>query len=77
MAISEPLRNLHYFTVGTQWRSGTALQAGRSRVRFLMGSLGVFNDLVLPAALTTVRSTQPLTEISSRGVFWGVKAAGV
>jgi hypothetical protein len=30
---------------------GTAPQAGRSRVRFLKGSLGIFIDLILPAAL--------------------------
>ena len=30
---------------------GTALQAGRLRVRFPMGSLGFFGELILPAAL--------------------------
>ena len=30
---------------------GTALQAGRSRVRFLMVSLEIFIDVILPAAL--------------------------
>jgi hypothetical protein len=30
---------------------GTALQAGRSRVRFPVGSLGFFNYLILPALL--------------------------
>jgi hypothetical protein len=30
---------------------GTALQAGRSRVRFPMESLIFFNDLILPVAL--------------------------
>jgi len=30
---------------------GTALQAGRSRVRFLMVSFGFFIDIILPAAL--------------------------
>ena len=77
MAISGTLGNLHYFTAGTQWGSGTALQAGRLRVRFLTGSLGVFIDLILPAALMTMGSTQPLTEISIRGIFWEVKVAGV
>jgi hypothetical protein len=31
--------------------SGTALQAGRSRVRFPMESLEFFSDLILPVAL--------------------------
>jgi hypothetical protein len=31
--------------------SGTALQAGRSRVWFLVVSLGCFIDIILPAAL--------------------------
>ena len=30
---------------------GTALQAGRLRVRFLMVSLEIFIDIILPAAL--------------------------
>jgi hypothetical protein len=30
---------------------GIAVQAGRSRVRFLIGSLGFFVDIILPAAL--------------------------
>ena len=53
------------------------LQAGRSRVRFLIGSLGVSIDLILPAALISMGSNQTLKEISSRGIFWEVKAAGV
>jgi len=38
---------------GTRWRScwGTALQTGRSRVRFPMVSLEFFIDTILPAAL--------------------------
>jgi hypothetical protein len=37
----------------TRWRSGwgTALQTGRSRVRFPMVSLDFFIDIILPAAL--------------------------
>jgi hypothetical protein len=31
--------------------SGTALQAGRTRVRFPMASLDFFVDVILPAAL--------------------------
>ena len=43
---------------------GTALQAGRSRVRFPMVSLEFFIDILLPAAMRT------------KNIFWGVKAAG-
>jgi len=46
---------------GGAFNSDTALQAGRSRVRFSMVSLGL---------------TQPLTEIRTRNICWGVKAAG-
>jgi hypothetical protein len=55
---------------------GTALRAGRSRVRFPMLSSEFFIDLILPAALLAMRSTQRLTEMSTRDIFWGVKAAG-
>jgi len=54
---------------------GTALQAGRSRVRLPMVSLEIFIDIILPAALVALGSTQPLTEMSTR-YFLGVKAAG-
>jgi hypothetical protein len=53
---------------------GTALQVGRSRVRFPM-SLEFFIDIVLPAALWPLGSTQPLIEVSIRNTSWGVKAA--
>ena len=47
---------------------GTALQAGRSRVRFPMVSLEFDN----PSGLTVgVWSTQPLTEMSTSNIFWG------
>jgi hypothetical protein len=48
------------------------LQAGRSCVRFLVRSLDVSMDLIVPAALWALGSTQPLTEIST-GIFLGVK----
>jgi len=35
-----------------------------------------FSDLILPAALCPLGSTQPSTEMSTRDIFWGVKAAG-
>ena len=51
----------------------SALHAGRSRVRYLME---FFIDIILPAALWPWGSTQSLTEMSTRNIFWGVKAAG-
>ena len=63
------------YTINSQLRggavdSGTALQVGRSRVRFPMVSLEFFIDIILPAALW------PLTEMSTRNISWGVNAAG-
>ena len=49
---------------------GNALQAGRSRVRFPIVSLQFFVDIILPDALGL---TQPLTEMSTRNISWGVK----
>jgi len=45
---------------------GTAVQAGRSRVRFPMVSLEIFIDIILPALGLTQRLP---------GIFPGVKAA--
>ena len=42
--------------------AGTALQEGRSRVRLPMVSLS---------------STQPLTEMSTSNISWGIKAIGM
>ena len=50
---------------------GTVLQAGSSPVLFLVVSLEFFIDIILPALV----STQPLTEISTMDISWGVKAA--
>jgi hypothetical protein len=47
---------------------GTMLQAGRSRVRFLMGSLSFSVELILPATTMALGSTQPLTEMSTRNL---------
>ena len=39
-------------------------------------SLEFFIDIILLAALWPWRSTHPLTEMSTRNISWGVKAAG-
>jgi len=54
---------------------GTALQVGRSRVRFPMGSIVNFHWRNPSGRTVTLGSTQPLTEIVP-GMFHGVKAAG-
>ena len=58
-------RGAHSGAVG--W--GTALQAGRLRVRFPMVSLKFFIDIILLA----LGLTQPLTEMSNRDISWGVQ----
>ena len=63
--------SLYTFNIALKW--GTALQARRSRVRFPIVSLGFLIDTVFPAALWL---TQPLTEMSTRNISCGVKAAG-
>jgi hypothetical protein len=58
---------------------GTMLQVGRSRVLFPMRSLHFSVDVILPATLLALRSTQPLTEMSTRnlpgGKGWSVRKA--
>jgi len=53
----------------------TALQAGMSRVRFPMVSLEFFIDILL-AAQWPWGSIQPLTEMSTMNISWGLNAAG-
>jgi hypothetical protein len=52
---------------------GTALHSGRSRVRFPIVSLKFPNDIILPAALWPLGSTQPLTEMNGRNISYGGK----
>jgi hypothetical protein len=47
------------------------LQAGRSPARFPMSSLDFSIDLILPAALRNLGSTQPLIEISTMNLPGG------
>jgi hypothetical protein len=54
----------------------TALQAGRSRVRFPMMSLKIFIDKILLSGTMAVGLTQPLTEMSIRNISLRAKAAG-
>jgi chloramphenicol 3-O-phosphotransferase len=56
---------------------GTALQAVRSRVWFRMLLLELFIDIIPPSRRSVALGlTQPLTEMSTRNISWGVKAAG-
>jgi hypothetical protein len=48
---------------------------GRSRVRFPMVSLEFFTDIIVSVALWPWGRLQPLTEMSTRNLSWGVKAA--
>jgi len=41
-----------------------------------MVSLEFFIDIILPAALWPLGSTQPLIEMSTRSISWGVKVDG-
>jgi hypothetical protein len=50
---------------------GTVLPAGRSPVRFPMRSLYFLTDLILPAALWSWGSIQPLTETSTLNLLGG------
>jgi hypothetical protein len=52
---------------------GTMLQAGTSRVRFPMRSLDFFTWPNPSNCTMTLRSTQPLTEMSTRNLPGGVK----
>jgi hypothetical protein len=52
------------------------LQPGRSWVPFPMRSLEFSIDLILPAAVLALGSTQLLTEMSTRNLPGGLRAAG-
>ena len=50
--------------------------AGRSRVRFPKVSFGIFHWHNPSGRTMALGSTQPLTEMSTRNISWGVEAAG-
>jgi len=52
------------------------LQIGRSLVRFQMVSLEFFIEHNPSDRTMALGSTQPLTEMSTMSISWGVKAAG-
>jgi hypothetical protein len=54
----------------------TALQIIRSLVRSQMVSLEFFIEINPSDRTMTLGSTQPLTEMSTRCISWGVNAAG-
>jgi hypothetical protein len=55
---------------------GTEVQTGRSRVRFPMVSVDFFHWHNPVGRTVALGSTQPLTEMSTRNISWGVNAAG-
>ena len=55
---------------------GNALQAGRLRVQFPMVSLEFFHWHNLSGRTMALGLPQPLKEMSTRNISWGVKAAG-
>jgi hypothetical protein len=67
---------LAFCALGGAVGRGTALQAGRSRVRFPDVALEYFIDTILPAALWPWVRLSLLTEMSTRNSSCWVKTAG-
>jgi hypothetical protein len=77
-SVQNLLSNIRIFThlwvtPGGTVCSGTALQAGRSRVRFPMVSLQFFIGIILPAALWPWGRLGLLTEMSARNISQWLK----
>jgi hypothetical protein len=56
-------------------RYAVPLQAGRSQVPFPLGSLEFFIYLILRPQYGQ-KSNDPLIEIRSRGIYWGINVVG-
>jgi hypothetical protein len=66
--------SFHCSTSSTGVRGwGTSLWIGRCRVRFPMGSFKIFHRLNTSGRTVDLRSTQPLTEMSTRNLSCRVK----
>jgi hypothetical protein len=61
----------YIFNSGSVVDWGTMLQARRSQIGFPMKPLDFSVDLILPAATIALRSTQPLTEMSTKNLPGG------
>jgi hypothetical protein len=64
------MRSLYALRSGAVGR-GTALHAARSRI----GVIGIFHYLNPSGRTTALGTTESLTEITTRGIFRGLKAA--
>ena len=53
---------------GARWHSATSQKVAGS---IPDGFIRFFIDIILPAALWPFELTQPLTEMSTRNIFWG------
>ena len=69
---------LHFFHWGTRWRSWLRHCATNRKVSGPIpdGVTGTFHWHNPSGRTMALRSTQPLTEMSTRNISWGVKAAG-
>jgi hypothetical protein len=63
---------------GTPWRSYLRHCANSWKVAVSIadGTIGIFHWHNNSSRTTALVSTQPLTEMSTRNTYWGVKAAG-
>jgi hypothetical protein len=67
------------YTLGTRWRSWLRHCATRRKVAGSIpdGVIGIFHEHNPSGRTMALGLTQPLTEMSTRNIYWGVKAAGV
>ena len=64
---------------GTRWRSWLRYSATSLKFAGSIsdGFIGIFHRLTPSGRTMAMGLTQPLTETSTRNIFWGVKASGV